>query len=95
MAILFKGANHFSNFVTRLQREHLCKIILKLAQAVMEEMSFEEIIDDNFFFFFFSSVGHFVQRSTTLLAVSVVVMKGTRFCKMFEINPLALEETSF
>ena len=45
-----------------------------------------------YFFFFFSSGGHFVQPSSTFLAILV---KGTLLWNYFEIRTLAAEEMSF
>ena len=63
-AILFSGAEPFSNFSRESSKEHLCEIILKSAHWPGTRCRLKG-------FSIFSFDGHFVQRSGTILAILV------------------------
>ena len=63
-AILFSGANHFSNLSRESSKEHFCEIIFKSAHWPGRRCRLKG-------FSIFSFDGHFVQRSGTILAILV------------------------
>ena len=63
-AILFSGADHFSNFSRGSSKEHFCEIILKSAHWPGRRCRLKG-------FSILSFDGHFVQRSGTILAILV------------------------
>ena len=64
MAILSAERNHFSNFSRGSSKEHFCEIILQSAHWPGRRCRLKG-------FSIFSFVGHFVQRSGTILAILV------------------------